>query len=103
MTEVTANVNVETVNKIVVSFIPTHKLGTSDISVAIAASDEDMICSTWKRINHKKENLMNNKKFVESFSYLIPINNRLVVLSFRDGSSALYYCLNNSLIFKNVE
>ena len=92
--ELTTNVNIETIHKVVVSFVPTHKLGTS--------SSEDLICSTWKRINPKKENLMNNKKFVESFSFLIPITNRLVVLSFLDGTSALYYCLYNSLIFKNV-
>ena len=100
--ELTTNVNIETIHKVVVSFVPTHKLGTSDISVAITSSSEDLICSTWKRINPKKENLMNNKKFVESFSFLIPITNRLVVLSFLDGTSALYYCLYNSLIFKNV-
>ncbi len=100
--DVTMQTKVEVTTKVVISFIPTHKLEISDIAVSVASSDEDLICSTWKRINTKKENLMTNKGFLSSFVCLIPITNKLCVVTFEDGSSSLYYCLSNSLIFKNV-
>ena len=103
--DITMTSEVEVTNKVVISFIPTHKLETTDISVSMNKSkglNEDLICSTWKRINPKKENLMQNKNFMEIFACLIPITNSLCVVTFIDGSSCLYYCLNTHLIFKSV-
>jgi len=102
MMDVTMQTKVEVTTKVVISFVPTHKLEVSDLAVSMANTDEDLICSTWKKINSKKENLMTNKGFLSSFVCLIPVTNKLCVVTFIDGSATLYYCLSNSLIFKNI-
>lgn len=99
--DVTINENVEVINKVVTSFIPTHKLEVGDISISGRINEEDLLCSTWKRINPKKENLMKNNKFLEELNFIIPITSKFIVCSFKDGKNGLYVCLGSPLIYKD--
>jgi len=99
--DITINDSIEVTNKVVISFIPTHKLETGDISISGRINEEDLICSKWKRINSSKENLMKNSKFLEELNFIIPINNKLVVCSFKNNKNGVYYCLGSPLIYKD--
>ena len=97
---ITLNSNVEIVSKIIISFIPTHKFESGDISLNNRVNEEDLLCSKWKIINPKKENLMKNPKFLEDLNVIIPIDNKFVLCCFKGDKNTLYACLHSPIIMK---